>query len=247
MTRRYLNNASRWRAVKGRDKAADGFFYYAVSTTGVYCRPSCPARLARREHVTFHLSPESAERAGFRACKGCHPRGLHWHERHARIVAISGRSCRIRAFRSTSRWRLSTAFIMRLDLNQSLTHEAHARAYIRSSGTRTSHRRRAHPLIRVARASSLGTYHKCAEREGLAGASCRDKRSYGNTYGIASGRRVLLWALHGRVNSAGSGATTAARRASERRRIRPSDWSTRYTRAKRGQQRPRNGVLIDTR
>ena len=162
MTRRYPNNASRWRAVKGRDKAADGFFYYAVSTTGVYCRPSCPARLARREHVTFHLSPESAERAGFRACKRCHPRDLHWHERHARIVAISGRSCRIRAFRSTSRWRLSTAFIC--VGRKSLAHSRSTRSRVHPSGTRTSHRRRAHPLIRVARVITWHRSRICGTR-----------------------------------------------------------------------------------
>lgn len=63
----------RWAAVKARDPACDGTFYYSVATTGVYCRPSCPARRARPENVRFHLSREDAERAGFRPCKRCRP------------------------------------------------------------------------------------------------------------------------------------------------------------------------------
>lgn len=63
----------RWSAVVARDAAADGSFYYSVRTTGVYCRPSCAARLARPEHVRFHETREDAEAAGFRACKRCRP------------------------------------------------------------------------------------------------------------------------------------------------------------------------------
>src|SRR5437764_7519 len=66
-------NDPRWVSVTKRDPAADGTFYYSVSTTGVYCRPSCAARLARPEHVVFHQSREAAERAGFRPCKRCKP------------------------------------------------------------------------------------------------------------------------------------------------------------------------------
>ena len=63
----------RWRAVTLRDRTFDGQFYYAVTTTGVYCRPSCTARAARPENVTFYASCEDAERAGFRPCKRCKP------------------------------------------------------------------------------------------------------------------------------------------------------------------------------
>ena len=63
----------RWAAVVRRDRSADGAFYYSVRTTGVYCRPSCAARLARRENVRFHSSREEAERAGFRPCKRYQP------------------------------------------------------------------------------------------------------------------------------------------------------------------------------
>ena len=63
----------RWQALVARDASADGRFFYSVRTTGVYCRPSCAARLPRRENVAFHASAAAAERAGFRACKRCHP------------------------------------------------------------------------------------------------------------------------------------------------------------------------------
>lgn len=70
----YATPAARWTAVQRRDAAADPWFRYAVRSTGVYCRPSCPSRPARRENVSFHASPAAAEAAGFRACKRCHPR-----------------------------------------------------------------------------------------------------------------------------------------------------------------------------
>lgn len=60
-------------AVERRDVASDGSFYYGVVTTGVYCKPSCAARLARRENVRFFLDVAAAEKAGFRACKKCDP------------------------------------------------------------------------------------------------------------------------------------------------------------------------------
>jgi uncharacterized protein len=66
----------RWAAVVARDRNADGSFYYSVSTTGVYCRPSCPARHAKPSHVRFHHTCAEAERAGFRPCKRCKPEQL---------------------------------------------------------------------------------------------------------------------------------------------------------------------------
>ena len=66
----------RWNAVVARDAAHDGEFVFAVSTTGVYCRPSCPARRPRRENVAFFLRPEQAEHAGYRACLRCRPKSL---------------------------------------------------------------------------------------------------------------------------------------------------------------------------
>jgi len=64
----------RWNAVVARDSGRDGEFVFAVSSTGVYCRPSCAARRPRRENVQFFLRPEQAEQAGYRACLRCHPR-----------------------------------------------------------------------------------------------------------------------------------------------------------------------------
>jgi len=62
-----------WQSVLARDVEAYGAFVYAVRTTGIYCRPTCPSRRARRENVTFFALPEAAEQAGFRACRRCHP------------------------------------------------------------------------------------------------------------------------------------------------------------------------------
>ncbi len=78
--------AACWAAVRVRDAAADGRFVYAVRTTGVYCRPSCPARLPRRENVSFFASAAAAEAAGFRACKRCHPAGPGPAARDAALV-----------------------------------------------------------------------------------------------------------------------------------------------------------------
>ena len=64
---------SRWTSVVARNPKADGTFFYSVTTTGVYCRPSCAARLAYPEHVRFHATREAAEKAGFRPCMRCRP------------------------------------------------------------------------------------------------------------------------------------------------------------------------------
>jgi len=63
----------RWQAVKRRDPAFDGKFLFAVRTTGVYCRPSCASRPAKRENVSFFPTGAEAEKAGYRACKRCRP------------------------------------------------------------------------------------------------------------------------------------------------------------------------------
>lgn len=71
-----LSDDPRWNAVVARDSAHDGEYVFAVATTGVYCRPSCPARRPRRENVTFYSRPDQAERAGFRACLRCTPKAF---------------------------------------------------------------------------------------------------------------------------------------------------------------------------
>jgi AraC family transcriptional regulator of adaptative response/methylated-DNA-[protein]-cysteine methyltransferase len=70
---------ARWQAVLARDAARDGAFVYAVATTGIYCRPSCPSRRPKPENVRFHASAEDAETAGFRACKRCRPEDSAQH------------------------------------------------------------------------------------------------------------------------------------------------------------------------
>lgn len=70
---RFASEEARWCALCARDAAADGAFYYAVRTTGVYCRPSCGARRPNRENVAFYENREAARRAGFRPCKRCRP------------------------------------------------------------------------------------------------------------------------------------------------------------------------------
>ncbi|CRG87100.1 hypothetical protein PISL3812_04115 [Talaromyces islandicus] len=68
--------AARWKAVVYRD-ATDNSFVYAVRSTRIYCRPGCPARLARRANVEFFDSPATASTAGYRACKRCKPDEYH--------------------------------------------------------------------------------------------------------------------------------------------------------------------------
>src|SRR5450756_2294877 len=63
----------RYRAVASRDPRFDGYFFLGVTSTGIYCRPSCPARTPRREHVRFYPTAAAAQAAGFRACKRCIP------------------------------------------------------------------------------------------------------------------------------------------------------------------------------
>ncbi len=77
----------RWTAVLARDRDADGRFVYAVTSTGVFCRPSCPSRRPRRDNVAFFAAPSDAERAGFRACLRCTPAGARPVSAAARAVA----------------------------------------------------------------------------------------------------------------------------------------------------------------
>jgi AraC family transcriptional regulator, regulatory protein of adaptative response / methylated-DNA-[protein]-cysteine methyltransferase len=78
----------RWRAVLARDASHDGEFVFAVSSTGVYCRPSCAARRPRRENVQFFSTPGEAERAGYRACLRCRPKSFSGNAVSDAIKAI---------------------------------------------------------------------------------------------------------------------------------------------------------------
>lgn len=81
----------RWLSVVAREASADGRFVYAVRTTGVYCRPSCPSRRAKPENVQFFDEADAAEAAGFRACQRCAPRGPSLAETNAALVAAACR------------------------------------------------------------------------------------------------------------------------------------------------------------
>ncbi|UCJ17145.1 bifunctional DNA-binding transcriptional regulator/O6-methylguanine-DNA methyltransferase Ada [Pseudomonas sp. MM211] len=80
-----------WRAVCERDATQDGQFVFAVRSTGIYCRPSCPARRPRRENVSFHATPAQAEAAGYRPCKRCTPQGSSPAEQLDALVAAACR------------------------------------------------------------------------------------------------------------------------------------------------------------
>src|ERR1700730_8069303 len=85
-------NDPRWARIVARDRTADGHLWYSVLTTGVYCRPSCPSRIANPKNVLLHDTIEQAKATGFRPCKRCHPDGLSVE---AENVAIVARACRL--------------------------------------------------------------------------------------------------------------------------------------------------------
>ena len=80
-----------WQAVLNRDSQSDGMFVFGVRSTGIYCKPSCPARHPRREQVIFFTRPEAAEQAGFRACLRCRPGETSVYELQVEMVQ---RACR---------------------------------------------------------------------------------------------------------------------------------------------------------
>jgi AraC family transcriptional regulator, regulatory protein of adaptative response / methylated-DNA-[protein]-cysteine methyltransferase len=83
-------DTGKWRAVAERDETKDGLFVFGVRSTGIYCKPSCPARHPNLEHVVFFSQPEEAESSGFRACKRCHPRDV----RSSARAELIHRTCR---------------------------------------------------------------------------------------------------------------------------------------------------------
>lgn len=88
----YANDNARWAAVASRDERATGHFYVGVRTTGIYSKPSCGARSARRDNVEYFDSVEAARAAGYRPCRRCRPDEPDLTERHAYAVT---RACRI--------------------------------------------------------------------------------------------------------------------------------------------------------
>src|SRR5579862_4752295 len=82
------NDSQWWQAVRARDASQDGKFVFAVSSTGVYCRPSCPSRRPRRENVSFFRQATEAEQAGYRACLRCRPKAVGGSLQSAMVKAI---------------------------------------------------------------------------------------------------------------------------------------------------------------
>jgi AraC family transcriptional regulator of adaptative response/methylated-DNA-[protein]-cysteine methyltransferase len=81
-------SARRWQAVINRDRALDGSFVFGVSSTGIFCRPSCPAKRPRRENVTFFGHALAAEQAGYRACLRCRPKAVGGNPQSALVRAM---------------------------------------------------------------------------------------------------------------------------------------------------------------
>jgi AraC family transcriptional regulator, regulatory protein of adaptative response / methylated-DNA-[protein]-cysteine methyltransferase len=79
----------RWQAVLARETSHDGSFVFAVSSTGIFCRPSCPSKRPRRENVTFYNNPLQAEGAGYRACLRCRPKAIDGNPQSGLVRAIS--------------------------------------------------------------------------------------------------------------------------------------------------------------
>src|SRR5213596_1328198 len=84
----HASEIRQWEAVMSRDPNQDGRFVFAVSSTGVYCRPSCPSRRPRRENVIFFRKPDEAEKAGYRACLRCRPRAISGNAQMEMVKAV---------------------------------------------------------------------------------------------------------------------------------------------------------------
>ena len=108
-----------WKAIVSRDLAADGRFVFAVTTTGIYCRPTCPSRRPHREHVRFFETAAAAEQAGFRACRRCKPKDAvspprariekarHWLDTHDEAQPTLAALARVAG---VSPWHLQRSF-----------------------------------------------------------------------------------------------------------------------------------------
>ena len=92
---RHLDTEVCYRAVKSRDRRFDGVFYTAVRTTGIYCRPSCPARTPAYRNVTFHPTAAAAQAAGYRACKRCLPDATPGSPEWDTAADVAGRAMRL--------------------------------------------------------------------------------------------------------------------------------------------------------
>jgi len=148
---RACHDEARWAAVLARDHAYDGAFVFAVRTTGVYCRPGCPARRPKPENVVFFGSAQAAEAAGFRACLRCRPDaatgdGAHFHSvlGACRLIAESETPPTLGALADAvgmSRFHFQRVFKRELGMTPKqyadAQRQARARAALRSAATVT--------------------------------------------------------------------------------------------------------------
>src|SRR2546429_5509028 len=81
-------NTRRWQAVLDRDSSLDGTFVFGVSSTGIFCRPSCPSKRPRRENVSFFERAREAEHAGYRACLRCRPKAVDGNPQAALVRSV---------------------------------------------------------------------------------------------------------------------------------------------------------------
>ena len=83
-----LHEDRRWQAVVDRNQTLDGAFVFGVSSTGIFCRPSCPAKRPRRENVRFFEHAQAAEQAGYRACLRCRPKAIDGNPQNSLVRAV---------------------------------------------------------------------------------------------------------------------------------------------------------------
>src|SRR5437773_8603210 len=76
-----LTDEAKWKAVLSRNHSYDGAFVFALRSTGIYCRPSCPAKRSNRDNAVFFAGPDEAEQSGFRPCRRCNPKDLEASDR----------------------------------------------------------------------------------------------------------------------------------------------------------------------
>ena len=102
----YQTSHARWNAISQRDAAAHCSFIYGVKTTGIYCRPTCTARLARRANVVFYDDIDQARSAGFRACQKCKPDDVAFYGQKEEVVVSAIEILRTKQYDTTMKWSL---------------------------------------------------------------------------------------------------------------------------------------------
>ena len=102
----YQTSHARWSAISQRDAAAHCSFIYGVKTTGIYCRPTCTARLARRANVVFYDNIDQARGAGFRACQKCKPDDVAFYGQREEVVVSAIEILRTKQNDASMKWSL---------------------------------------------------------------------------------------------------------------------------------------------